>query len=335
MLLCIDPQHEDEQARALIHILNGFLGGRPTEIGLVDISTTEVMKVEYETGIKLHSTAGLIFSVVPILHRVCFMINSSWFVPSLIENFMLHIEYLPRYMGTINQFQGWTLPIAMKLLYGYFNDLQQMNNQFGHHYCDGHSGNILFNVSHNKVQFYWADPGQTSQSRHKVHYDTEMNAQFLSSIDNFFELMWNFWNHLPDAMSVVGAVHSHHLELLGHKDMNSRWYLDSMVPKIQSEIEKELSRKDWDAFMSLLHPSSRFSESVSSKRIRVLEDDNNSQNHQIERLNDDNQILNDNNKNLNDDNDRQNHQIELLNRQIAGLFLIIQNMTGQVVVFPT
>ena len=139
MLSHINPRYNNNKhVGALRTVLSEFLECAPDESGNVDIVTAETVTDDFETGIKLHSTDGLVFSVVPIIHRVCLFVNRSWFVDDLVESkqdLNLHIEYLPEYMGTVDQIQsGWTLPLAMKLLYGYFNDMQQMNEQFGHHY---------------------------------------------------------------------------------------------------------------------------------------------------------------------------------------------------------
>jgi hypothetical protein len=60
--------------------------------------------------------------------------------------------------------RGWTVPMAMKLQFGYFNDQAQMNRLYRNHYCDSHPANILVNVVNNgsEIQYFWADPGKTS-----------------------------------------------------------------------------------------------------------------------------------------------------------------------------
>ena len=99
-----------------------------------------------------------------------------------------------------------------------------------------------------------------------------------------------------------------------------------------------MSRKDWDAFMSLLHPSSQFSESVSSRRLRVIED-------QLQELNDQFQAQKDQFQELlqeqfeaqKDQFQAQlKEQFEELNDRFQELEVLlwhVQNMTNRVVVF--
>jgi hypothetical protein len=280
-----------------------------TKVGLyLDIVTSKTVTDDFKTGIKLqlHSTGIL---------------------------------------GTVAQIQsGWTLPLAMKLLYGYFNDMLQMNEQFGQHYCDGHPGNILVNiVNKSNIHFFWSDPGKTSSSRYMHRSDSKMNPQFLSSVDLMFDLMLNSWKAMNDAIRVVQIVQSYHASLLEKGEMSSWSYFPRMVTKIRSEIEKEMSRKDWDAFMSLLHPSSQFSESVSSRRLRVIEDQLQelndqfqAQKDQFQELNDQFQVRKDQFQELNDQFQVQKDQFQELNDQFQELEVLlsyVQNMTNRVIVF--
>ena len=107
-----------------------------------------------------------------------------------------------------------------------------------------------------------------------------------------------------------------------------------------------MSRKDWDAFMSLLHPSSQFSESVSSRRLRVIED-------QLQELNDQFQAQKDQfqaqlkeqlkeqlqaqkdqfQAQFQEQFEELNDQFQEHNRKLEVLLSYVQNMTNRVVVF--
>jgi hypothetical protein len=248
----------------------------------VDIVAAQTMEEDFETGIHLHSTSGLVFNVVPVIHRLCFQIKHTWLIhPEFLESFQnltLHIEYFPFYDGNLADLGNLSAPLVMKILFGYFNDLDQMNMMYEHHYCDAHPGNILVKLSPDKtdVHFFWSDPGKTNSTldRGRSKVKSQLNPQFLNSVSFLFGYLLKISTGMSEAESIVKRVNSMHQNLSQSAIMNSNLYLDSMMKLIQEEIEGSLNPQYLRILMRSLHPSSKFSEIVSSKRIGALERQN-------------------------------------------------------------
>lgn len=214
--LNLDNQDPDISAfnRTLELIVKSSHYNENSELHIV---SNETKGEEYASSLMFQSTEGLVFSVVPTIHRVCLPIKKSWFNKELSEtqqNLSLNVEYNPRFLGDVKKFQNWTLPLALKFLFGYFNDLQQMFVQFGKHYVDGHPGNILVKEDKGRIQFFWADPGKSESGSRTCTVPTKMNLQFLGALEEIFTFMETSFRNLPTAHDVVESIIRYHNHLV-------------------------------------------------------------------------------------------------------------------------